>query len=39
MPHEVLALVLEYFENGPEEPAQATENPWQLIVMWCIMAA
>jgi hypothetical protein len=39
MPHEVLTLVLEYLKNGPEEPAQATENPWQLIVMWCVMAA
>jgi hypothetical protein len=39
MPHEVLALVLEYLENGPGDQAQATENPWQLIVMWHIMVA
>jgi hypothetical protein len=39
MPLEVLALVLEYLKNGPEDQAQATDNPWQLIGMWCVMAA
>jgi hypothetical protein len=39
MPHEVLALILEYLKNGPGDQAQAMENPWQLIKMWCIMAA
>jgi hypothetical protein len=39
MPHEVLAFVLEYIKNGPGNQAQAMENPWQLIVMWCVMEA
>jgi hypothetical protein len=29
MPHEVLALVLEYIKNGPgDQQAQQTNNPW-----------
>ncbi len=39
MPHEVLALVLEYLENDWGDQAQHTNNPWELIVQWCVVAA
>jgi hypothetical protein len=39
MPHEVLALVLEYLNNGWGDQAQQTNNPWELIVRWCVITA
>jgi hypothetical protein len=39
MPQEVLALVLEYLDNGWGDQAQQTNNPWELIVQWCVVAA
>ncbi len=39
MPHEVLTRVLEYLENGWGDQAQPTNNPWELIVQWCVVAA
>ena len=39
MPHNVLAIVLKHIENSPLDQAQAGADAWQLIVMWCVMAA
>ncbi len=39
MPHRVLTLVLEYLENGSGDQAQPINNPWELIVQWCVIAA
>ena len=39
MPHEVLTLVLEYLENGSGDQAQPINNPWELIVQWCVVTA
>ncbi len=39
MPHEILTIVLKLVENSAPDQGQAVAEAWQLIIMWCVMAA